>query len=175
MNQKKDLIFCFDTSAFVDINRYLGGLIPELYSELDRLFISGRLISHKIVYEEITTHSKRPDSLSKWIQPKEAFFKDISLEQTLLVSEIVQHFPTLIHYNKEKDDADPWIIALVIEQKSKPDLFSVFQDYAIVSTESAFIPNHLPSVCNHYSIKHFGLPDFFTANGWRINLQTKNL
>ena len=173
MKRNGSLIFCFDTSAFVDINRHLGGLIPQLYSELDKLFNSGRLISHKIVFEEITTRSKRPDSLSKWIRPKEAFFKGISLQQTLLVSEIVQKFPTLIHYNKEKDDADPWLIALVIEQRSKPDLFSSLQDFAIVSTESAFIPNRLPAVCKHYSIKHFDLPDFFSANGWIINLQTR--
>ena len=175
MNQNRSLIFCFDTSAFVDIHRYLVRLIPQLYPELDKLFNSGRLISHKIVFQEITTRSKRPDSLTKWILPKEAFFKGISLQQTLLVAEIVQKFPTLIHYNKEKDDADPWLIALVIEQRSMPDLFSSLQDFAIVSTESTFIPNRLPAVCKHYSIKHFDLPDFFKANGWSINLQTTNL
>lgn len=172
MNQNRSLIFCLDTSAFVDINRFLVGLIPQLYSELDKLFNGGRLISHRIVFEEITTRSKRPDSLTKWIQPKEAFFKDISPQQAFLVSEIVQQFPTLIHYNKEKDDADPWLIALVIEQRSMPDLFSNFQDFAIVSTESTFIPNRLPAVCKHYTIEHFDLPEFFAANGWSVNLQT---
>lgn len=172
MNQNENFIFCFDTSAFVDINRYLAGLIPQIYSELDKLFNSGRLISHKIVFDEITTRSKRPDSLSKWISPKEAFFKEISLQQTLLVANIVQKFPALIHYNKEKDDADPWLIALVIEEKSKPDLFSSLRDYAIVSTESTFIPDRLPAVCKQYSVKHLDLPGFFAANGWSINLKT---
>jgi len=172
MNRNQSLTFCFDTSAFVDINRYLVRLIPQLYPELDKLFNSGRLISHKVVFQEVTTWSKRPDSLTKWILPKEAFFKDISLRQALLVSEVVQKFPTLIHYNREKDDADPWLIALVIEQRSMPDLFSSLQEFAIVSTESAFIPNRLPEVCKHYSIKHFDLPDFFKANGWSISLQT---
>jgi hypothetical protein len=172
MNQKKSLIFCFDTSAFVDIHRHLARLIPRLYPELDKLFNSGRLISHKIVFQEITTQSKKPDSLTKWIQPKEAFFKDISLQQTLIVSEIVQKFPTLIHYNKEKDDADPWLVALVLERRSTPSLFSSLQDFAIVSNESTFIPNRLPSICKHYSIRHFDLPEFFKANGWSINLQT---
>jgi len=172
MNQNRSLIFCFDTSAFVDIHRHLVRLIPQLYPELDKLFNSGRLISHKIVFQEITTGSKKPDSLTKWILPKEAFFKDITLQQTLLVSEIVQQFPTLIHYNKEKDDADPWLIALVIEQRSVPTLFSSLQDFAIVSNESTFVPNRLPAVCKHYSIKHLDLPDFFKANGWSLNLKT---
>jgi hypothetical protein len=172
MNQNRNLIFCFDTSAFVDIHRHLVRLIPQLYPELDKLFNSGLLISHKIVFQEITTRSKKPDSLTKWILSKQAFFRDISLQQTLLVSEIVQQFPTLIHYNKEKDDADPWLIAMVIEQRSLPNLFSSLQDFAIVSTESTFIPNRLPAVCKHYSIKHFDLPDFFKANGWSLNLQT---
>lgn len=172
MNQKKSLIFCFDTSAFVDIHRHLVRLIPQLYPELDKLFNSGRLISHKIVFQEITTQSKRPDSLTKWILPKEAFFKDITLQQTLIVSEIVRKFPTLIHYKKEKDDADPWLIALVLEQHSTPSLFSNLQDFAIVSNESALIPNRLPDVCKHYSIKNLNLTDFFEANGWRVSLDT---
>jgi hypothetical protein len=172
MGLNDSLIFCFDTSAFVDINRHLVGLIPQLYPELDKLFNSGRLISHQFVFEEITTSSKKPDSLSKWIQPKRAFFKDISFRQTLIVADIVRKFPTLIHYNREKNDADPWLIALIIEQKSIRDLFSSLQDYAIVSTESKFIPNRLPAVCKHYSIEHFDLPDFFSANGWSIDLKT---
>jgi len=171
---KQDTVFCFDTSAFVDIHRYLVRLIPQLYPQLDRLFNSGRLISHKRVFEEITTRSKRPDSLTRWIRPKEALFEDISPQQALLVSEIVQKFPTLIHYNKEKDDADPWLIAMVLERRSAPDLFSGLQDFAIVSTESALTPNRLPDVCNHYSIKHFDLPDFFKANGWSVDLRTTN-
>jgi hypothetical protein len=171
---KQDTVFCFDTSAFVDIHRYLVRLIPQLYPELDRLFNSGRLISHKLVFEEITTHSKRPDSLTRWIRPKEALFGDISPQQALLVSEIVQKFPTLIHYNKEKDDADPWLIALVLERRSAPNLFSQFQDFAIVSAESEFIANRLPDACEHYSIKHLDLPGFFKANGWKIDLRTTN-
>ena len=147
------------------------GIFPAF---LDKLFNSGRLISHKIVFEEITTGAKRPDSLSKWIRTKEVFFKDISLQQTLLVSEIVKKYPTIIHYNKEKDDADPWLIALVIEQRNKPDLFSGVLDFAIVSTESTFIPDRLPGVCKHYSVKHLDLRDFFAANGWSVNLKTTN-
>jgi len=173
MDQNDRLVFCFDTSAFVNINRYLVSIIPQLYPELDKLFNSGRLISHQFVFEEITTRSKRPDSLSKWILPKRAFFKDISLQQALIVADIIQKFPALIHYNKEKDDADPWLVALIIEQKSTPDLFSGLNDFAIVSTESEIIPNCLPAVCKHYSILHCDLPDFFVANGWSINLQTK--
>ena len=171
MNKNDSLIFCFDTSAFVAIHKYLAVPIPKLYPELEKLFNSGRLISHKIVFKEITTGSKRPDSLSKWIRPKEALFKDISLQQAMTVSEIIQRFPTLIHYNKEKDDADPWLVALVIEQRTKPDLFSNLQDYAIVSNESPFISNRLPEVCKHYSIKHFDLPDFFAASGWSVELK----
>ena len=95
MGKNEQIVFCLDTSSFVDISRYLARFIPQLYPELDKLFNSGRLISHEIVFEEITTSSKKTDFLSKWIQPKRAFFKDISIQQTLLVAEIIQKFPTL--------------------------------------------------------------------------------
>jgi len=172
MNQKKGLIFCFDTSAFVDIHRHLSRLIPQLYPELDKLFNSGRLISHKIVFNEITTRSEKPDSLTKWILSKEAFFKGITPQQALFVSDIVQRFPALIHYNKEKDDADPWLIALVLVHRSTPSLFSSLQDFAIVTTEGANIPGHLPDACRHYFIEPLDLPGFFEANGWRVGLDT---
>jgi len=170
MNQKS-LIFCFDTSAFVDIHRHLARLIPQLYPELDKLFNSGRLISHKIVFEEITTRSEKPDSLTNWIRPKEAFFREISIRQALLISDIVRKFPALIHYNKERDDADPWLVALVIEQRSIPNLFSGSQDFAIVSAESTVIAGRLPEACKYYSIPHLDLPAFFEANGWSLALQ----
>lgn len=172
MQQDVNIIFCVDTSAFVDIYRYLIKFIPQLYSEFDKLFNSGLLISHEIVYDEITTRSKKPDRLTKWILPKRAFFKDINLQQTLLVSNIVQRFPTLIHYNKEKNDADPWLVATVLELKSFPDFFSTLYEYVIVSAESTFIPNRLPAVCKHYSIRHMDINEFFDANGWSIQLQT---
>jgi len=176
MEKDESIIFCLDTSAFVDINRYLIKLIPQLFVELDKLFNSGRIISHEIVYEEITAHSsKREDPLTKWIRPKRAFFKNISFQQALIVADIVQKFPTLISYKNEKNDADPWVIATALEQKSKPDLFSQLQEFVVVSTESEFIPNHIPAVCKYYSIRHFGLPDFFSANGWHVSLQTPPL
>lgn len=138
------------------------------FSTVDNLF----LISHEVVYDEITTRSKKPDSLTKWILPKRAFFKDINLKQTLLVSKIVQQFPTIIHFNKEKDDADPWLVATVLELKSSPDFFSGLYEYVIVSAEGVLIPNHLPAVCKHYSIRHMDIDEFFNANGWSIQLQT---
>jgi len=171
MKKDDSIIFCLDTSAFVDFNRYLIKLIPQLFQEIDLLFNSGRVISHEIVYDEITTYSKRPDSLSKWIKPKRIFFKDISLKQTLIVSDIIQKFPTLISFKSEKNDADPWVIATVLEQKEEQDLFSQIHDFVVVSTESELIPNHIPAVCTYYKIRHFSLNDFFSANGWSVKLQ----
>jgi hypothetical protein len=172
MKHNDNIIFCIDTSAFVDIYRYLIKFIPQLSNELDRLFNSGRLISHEVVYKEITTQSKRPDPLTKWILPRQAFFRDISLKQAIFVSDIIQRFPTLIHYNKEKDDADPWVVATVLESKSSPDFFSSLYKYAVVSAESKFIPNRLPAVCKHYQVTHMDVNEFFDANGWSIQLQT---
>lgn len=172
MKKKDNIIFCLDTSAFVDINRYLSKLIPRLFSELDKLFNSGKIISHEIVYEEITTGSKKPDSLSKWIKNKKVFFGEITLQQTLIVADIIQKYPTLISYKNEKNDADPWIVATAIEQKSIPSMFSRLYEYVVVSTESKMIPNHLPAVCRYYSIKHYDLQQFFSANGWSFTLRT---
>ncbi|MFC1946715.1 DUF4411 family protein [Chloroflexota bacterium] len=172
MHQKPDYIYCFDSSAFIDLNRYLIGFVPQLRSAIGSLFLSGRLISHEIVYREITTQSKTPDNLSLWISPKQHYFKNISYQQAVYVSEIISKFPTLIHYNKENDDADPWLIATILELKNTRDMFSSLFDYAVVSNESTTIKNRLPFVCKHYSIKHMDINEFISDNGWTISLQT---
>lgn len=104
---EKDLIFCFDSTAFIEIGRYLAKLVPELYPALDVLFQNGKIISHEIVYRELTTSSKRPDFLSKWISSKKPYFRDITPFQALQVSDIVAKFPAIINYKSEKDQADP--------------------------------------------------------------------
>jgi len=174
MIKGNDLVFCLDTSVLIDVNRHLRKLIPNLMDELNKLFNSGKVISHKIVFNEIITYSKkRPDFLTQWIKPREIFFKDISVQQALYVADIIQKYPTLIHYKNEKDEADPWLIATVLEIRSNPDIFSILHDYVIVSTESEDIPNHLPKVCNAYSIEHYNLKKFFSAVGWNLVLQVK--
>ena len=103
-----DTVFFFDSSALIDLYRYYGPLIiPEIWVEIDKLFADGKIISHRIVFDELTTRAKRPDNLSKWISSKRNNFEGMTGNQAVHVASIINKFPGLIEWGREKDQADP--------------------------------------------------------------------
>jgi len=97
----------------------------------------------------------------------------MSGNQVVLVSNIIKIFPGLIDASNEKDQADPWLVALVLEEKSKLTLFIPEKEYFIVSEEKIGSPHKIPAVCEHFGIKHLSLKDFFKYNGWQLRMQKK--
>lgn len=170
---KEEEIFCFDSSTFIKLHRFYGeDLIPEIWQELENLFKNEKIISHTVVFEELTTSVKK-DALSKWISSKKRYFKKMPGNQVVLVSNIIKIFPGLIDASNEKNQADPWLVALVLEEKSKLTLFIPEKEYFIVSEEKIGSPHKIPAVCEHFGIKHLSLKDFFKYNGWQLRMQKK--
>jgi len=164
-------LFCIDTSAFVRIFRfYPQGLVKQIWDNLKNLFYEEKMISHILVYEEITTSSKKQDFLSQCVTPLRSFFKGMNFNQVVMVSKIVKKFPGLIEPNKERDEADPWLIALAIEQKKQLDLFNPSKELYLVSEESERKPSKIPAVCKHYGINHINLEGFYKMQGWTFKV-----
>ena len=169
MNEE-DIIFCIDSSALIDLHKYYPERrVPDLWNELDKLLQSGRLISHKIVFDELTTNAKRPSDLSRWVSARRGHFVDMNPSQAQHVASIVFQFPGLIDPSSEKDQADPWLIALVLDRRSQITMFS--QEIAVVSQENILSTCKIPAVCKHYKIEHYDLFQFFDKNGWKIGFQ----
>lgn len=164
-------LFCIDTSAFVRIFRFYPlGLVKQIWESLENLFHEERMISHILVYEEITTSSKEQDFLSKCVTPLRPFFKGMNFNQLLMVSKIVKEFPGLIDPYKERNEADPWLIALAIEEKKQLDLFNPSKELYLVSEENERKPFKIPAVCEHYGINHINLNGFYEMQGWSFKL-----
>lgn len=174
MVQAKYDAFCIDSSAFIDLHKFYGQqLLPDLWTELEKLFTDGNIISHKIVFDELTTNAKKPSNLSKWVKQRRKYLIDIAGNQVQYVADIVNRFPRLIDPNQEKDQADPWIIALVLERKTQNKLFSTTQNIAIVSQENKQSSIKIPAVCKHYNIGHLDLQEFFDYNNWHFSFNKK--
>jgi len=166
----EDTVFCIDTSALVDLHRYYPQQqVPDLWVELDGLLQHGKLISHKIVFDELTTNAKRPSDLSRWVAGRQGHFIEMNPSQVLYVADIVSKFPGLIDPYSEKDQADPWLIALSLDRREQNTMFP--EEYAIVSQENILSTCKIPAVCRHYKIKHYDLLGFFDENGWKIGFQ----
>lgn len=167
-------IFCFDTSALVRLHRfYPETVIPDIWTELDRMFKSGKIISHEFVYDEILPDPKKPDDLGKWIEKKESSFKPVTQFQLDNVADVLAKFPKLIDPNNERNQADPWLISMMREFKEQEDtgLFPDETDYYLVTEESTSKDNKIPAACRKYGINHLTLFEFFGKMGWKLGLK----
>ena len=154
--------YFIDTSALIRIFRfYPEDLREPIWNKLESMFKSGQLVSHRLVYDEITTTSKNPDVLSEKVKPLKEHFKTLKYGQSILVSDIVKKFPGLIDPSREKEQADPWLIAIAIEDKKEDSDTEIY----VVSEESETKPNKIPAVCAHYGIKHLSLEKFYKDIG----------
>jgi len=170
MGNIQQRIYCLDSSAFIGMNRFYD-FIEGLWSSLEALFQNDSIISHQYVFKEINPKSSKPDFLAQWIKNKEKYFLQVTKRQTELVAKILSIFPGLIDYKKEIDEADPWLVALVLEKRELSDMFKDFSSIVIVSTESERSPSRIPAVCEHYNIKHMNLKEFFDDNKWKFKLE----
>lgn len=172
-NDSNETIFCFDSSALITLhNYYWTDILDDILEELETLFSNGRIVSHKLVFDELTTNARNPDDLSRWISQKRQYFKNMTGEQAKYVASIIKEFPKLIDPNQEKDQADPWLIAQILEDRSHPQLgfFGSNRELIVVSQESEKSPQKIPAVCKRYDIQHFNLKEFFKFNGWTLRL-----
>ena len=113
------------------------------------------------------------DDLAKFISKHKACFKSITKKQAQLVPEILSIFPHLIDPRSKKNQADPWIFAMVVEMMEEINLFAKDSDFVIVSTESENSPNKIPAVCKHYQVRHMNLFEFFEDNNWQFYLSER--
>jgi hypothetical protein len=147
---------------------YSYDLVPALWDELlKQLFENGRLFSHQFVLDEI----EPTDQLGRWVSDKKPSFFSATERQTELVTQILARFPGLIDYNKEIDEADPWVIALAIEKTESSNLLEDYSRVTVVSTESKRSSKRIPAVCQAFGVSHMDLKEFFADNGWKLRIE----
>jgi hypothetical protein len=166
-----DKIYCIDTNVFLHLH-LIHKMIPidSVWSELDRLFAEGKTLSHEYVFDEFYSESSKRDFIQKWIEDKKKYFLSITDRQFELVNAILKEFPDLIDPEKEKNQADPWLIALAIELKEDPGLFGE-KKIVVVSQEKITSPKRIPAACEYFHVDHMNLEEFFKDNGWTFGLK----
>lgn len=177
MKHKSENIYCPDTSALITMQRYYPlRIMPDLWKHLEELFSSGRISSHEFVYDEIipTDKTAPKDDVATLISKYKANFKSISKRQAQLVPQIISLFPHLIDPRSKRDQADPWIVAMVIEMMDEDKFFAQNSNFVVVSTESEKSSNKIPAVCKHYRVRHMNLFEFFEDNEWEFSLSKKS-
>ncbi len=167
-------IYCIDTSAFITMHRFYPlRLIPDLWKYLEELFRNKKIISHQIVFDEIVPKTGKKDELAQWLTNFRVNFISTSQRQLELVPDILRYFPRLINPESEKDQADPWMVAMLIEIMEQDGMFGDQSNYVMVTTESEKRTTRLPAACRYYNIRHMNLFQFFEANGFEFTVKKK--
>ena len=144
---------------------YPFNIFLSLWEKLDTLIQSNRLISPQQVYEEL---KKWDDDVFWWVKQRRKLFRHPDEEQIAVAREILHRFPSLIDWQKETADADPFVISLAIVETRNLTLLS--GKCSVVSHEKPGSRTRakIPDVCNHYAIEHLLIVEFFSKEDWKF-------
>ena len=173
--QKTKRIYCFDASAFITLSRTSDNVIEisqKLWEGLEKMMKTGDIISHRIVFDEISSGTKNPDFITKWVVDKQKYFLPRTDAQIVQVPKIVQKFPGLIDYQQEREQADPWLIALAMEKSKEANLFEI-HTCVVVSQESPRSSKKIPEACKAFGVEHLALRQFFDEIGLNAKFSKK--
>ena len=178
-------VYILDTNVFLllhNTSEVTIRLPARIWQALEQMMQNGTLISHRYVYNEIVYTAKKhkgkfqpraPDPLVKWMQLKKHFFLNRNNFQINKVQSIINRFPKLIDPEKEKNDADSWIIALAIEisaAANSQQQTSLLEELppkrcgVVVTHENPRSPEKIPAACKAFNIRCITSREFFEEN-----------
>lgn len=164
MQPGKEKVYIFDANVFINLHRidmHSIRLPDEVWTKLDELMTDGKIISHRTVYDEVVSGSKKPDKVSAWLQPRKSYFELSTPRQIEIMANVVNQFPKLIDVESERDQADPWLVALGVDKTEQ----NTNIEYIVVTQESQAKSTKLPAACKAFSIQSMPLAEFFEENG----------
>lgn len=169
---EKERVYIFDACVFINLHQIDTRSIrlpDDIWDKLDELILSGKIISHRTAYDEVVSGSKQPDKVSAWLAPRKAHFELPTARQIEVMGEVVNKFPKLIDVNNERDQADPWLVALAVEKAE----LDTEREYVVVTQESQTRPTKLPAACKEYGVHSVTLAEFFEEMGITFGVSFK--
>lgn len=167
MNSGK--VFCIDSSLLITLHHYYPqAVVPSIWDLIGDLFLSKTVFSHRLVFDEFCFKQQHPDALAQWVVPYKACFYEKSDYQWGLVPKIIRKHPKLIDPGWKKEQADPWIVALLIEEQEKRS-----ERCILVTQESEKSSDKLPAACKSFGLLSINMFEFFEENCWTVNVSSK--
>ena len=149
--------YVVDTDVLITLMTYHPQDKPAyqaIWDEIETLIKQKNIFSTMVVYDEIIKYLGKNDQLKKWaISHKKRFFISPDQETWQLAQDIIKKFPDLLNKKKlqtGEPDADPFLIALAKSEGA-----------TIITQERKDLPNRIPMVALHYSVKSIDLYEFF--------------
>ena len=158
-----DPFYVIDSSSLIDMKLYYRmSSFKTLWVRINDLIRQGRLAAPMAVLEELEYKS---DELTAWAQEhNESFFYSDSEYSLGQVSRILKQFPNLIDPNREREQADPFVIALALDRRDGPQ--QTFNRFNVCVVTEERINSHrggktqktkIPEVCDFFKIPCFSM------------------
>jgi len=150
-------VYVIDTSALLDgwVRNYPPDVFPSLWLHLEEMIKAQELLAPDEVLLEL---SQKDDEVHKWGKVNSAMFVPLDEDVQNATQEILIQFPRLVGAMKDRNRADPFVIALA---KVKGAI--VVTGEKSRGTEDR---PRIPNVCDHFGIGHRTLLQLIRDNGW---------
>lgn len=171
-DKNKEQIYIFDACAFIELNRVNKNVMElpqDVWDKLDLYLKQGKIISHRYVYDEVVSSSKNPDKVSAWLAKKKEYFPRETNQQVIYMIEVIKKYPKLIKPENEKEQADPWLVALARDKKATDQE----KKYILVTQENQDKTTNLPAAAREYGIESINLRQFFKEIGLSFGVSTQ--
>jgi predicted nuclease of predicted toxin-antitoxin system len=150
-------VYVIDTSALLDgwIRYYPADVFPSLWSQLEEMIKTGELVSPDEVLLEL---GQKDDEIRKWAKANSTMFVPLDEDIQNATQEILIQFPRLVGAMKDRNRADPFVIAL-----------AKVKDAIVVTGEKSSGTGdrpRIPNVCDHFGISHRTLLQLIRDKGW---------
>ena len=139
----------------------------SLWTNVENLIDEGRLLAPDIVYSDLKDKS---DYIYNWakLQRKRLFYK-ISSEQLIVLRGIENKFPNWIDPSTDKNQSDPYVIALAVSIKREKQKGLKYSNIIVVTEESKDVKRlKIPKVCGEYNINVIDLNELFEKENWKF-------
>jgi Domain of unknown function (DUF4411) len=150
-------VYVIDTSALLDgwVRYYPPDVFPSLWSHLEEMVKSGDLLSPDEVLLEL---GQKDDEIHKWAKANNTMFVPLDEEIQNATQEILSQFPRLVGAMKDRNRADPFVIALAKVKEA----IVVTGERSSGTRERPRIPN----VCDQFKISHCTLLQLIRDKNW---------
>jgi len=156
-------MYCFDTSAFMDAwSRWHPiDVFPCVWERFETALKNNRIVAPYLVLTEILQNAI---DLNKWINARhlQTYFINDTSEVRELASEIMEEYRDLVDIGRERQQADPNVIAL-----------SMIRGLPLVTGEKPrkkVTDRHkIPDVCIDKGVEWFNVVKFMKREKWCFN------
>jgi hypothetical protein len=130
-------------------------VFPSLWSQLEAMIKTGELLSPDEVLLEL---AQKDDGVHSWANTNSAMFVPVDEEVQQATQEILIQFPRLVGAMKDRNRADPFVIALA----------KVKQAVVVTGERSSGTRDRprIPNVCDQFGISHRTLLQVIRDKGW---------